>query len=185
MQSTGSTRALTGTASAALIGGLTVVLYGTLRQDLARAIGGTCVTLIALTVIALVVIHRWIVDTREERRLLAASQREAQAEKSQYFAAQAALEVERGRLIQGRAAERRADAARLQAERKALADEFEECRASLIAEAMETTVQMMRRKPPAEEPENKVIQFPKDLPHQHPQQQGERERSRERGEVAP
>jgi hypothetical protein len=181
MQLTGGTRALTGTAGATVAGGLSAVLYGTLRNDIARAVGGTCVTLTALTVVALVLIRQWIRDTADDRRLLAAAQREAQAERSRYFAAQAALEVEQGRLARDRSAEQRADAARLKAEREVMASEFEERRAALIAETMEATVLMMRGGELNPPPSGNLIPFP----HQQAERQPERARSREHGVVGP
>lgn len=183
MQGTGGTLALTGAAGAAAVGGLSAVLYGTLRDDIARAVGGTCVTLTALTIIALVLIRRWIGDTADERRLLGAAQREAQAERFRYFAAQAVLEIEQGRLTRDRAAERRADAVRLKGEREALAGEFEERRAALIAETMEATVLMMRNGELAPKPTASGNLIP--FPHQQAERQPERTRSREHGVVGP
>jgi len=166
-----------------MAGGLLVVLHGTLRSNLAHTVGGTCLTLVALTGIALILIRRWIVDTSEERRILAASQREAQNQKTTYIAAQATLEVEQGRLTRDRALQVRADAARLTAEREAMVAEFEEKRAALVSETMEATVRMIRggKLTPPAAAESKVIQFP----HQHPQHQPERARSREHGVVGP
>ncbi|WP_328436994.1 hypothetical protein OHA71_06735 [Streptomyces sp. NBC_00444] len=188
MELNGGTRVLATGAAAALTGGLSVVVYGTFRNDLGRALGGTCLTLTALTVIALILIRQWIVETSEERRLLAVSQREAQAEKSRYFAAQAALEVEQGRLSRDRAAERRADERRLMVERKAIADEFEEQKAALIAETMEATVMMFRDGKRAAVPaQGKLIQLrqPQPQPEQEPQAHPERTRSRGRGVAGP
>lgn len=180
---TNGTKVTAGTAAVAMAGGLTVVLHGTLRANLAHTVGGTCITLVALTVIALILIRRWIVDTSEERRMLAAAQRQAQAERSRYFAAQAAMEVEQGRLTRDRAIEQRADAARLKAERDAMAAEFENKRGELIAETMRATFQMIHsgKLAPEHHRQSTVIQFPK----QHPQHQPERERSREHGVVGP
>lgn len=176
-------RVTTGAAGAAAAGGLAVVLYGTLRDDLARAVGGTAVAFTALTVLALILLHRWIADTSDERRILAATQRESVAERSRYFAAQAALENEQGRLNRDMAAERAALAARLQAEREALAAEFEEQRATLIAETMEATVLMIRdgKLAPDTQTQSKVIQ----IRERQAQRQLERERSREHGVVGP
>lgn len=181
MDLTGGTRVTAGAAGAAMAAGLAVILYGTLRDDLARALGGTCLTLTALTVLALALIRRWVVDTRDERRILAAAQREAVAERSRYFAAQAALEIEQGRLNRDMAAERAGLAARLKAERDAIAADFEERRATLIAETMEATLLMVRNDKLAPQPSAKLIRFP----HQQAEQQPERERSREHGVVGP
>lgn len=181
MELTNGTKVLAGTASVAMAGGLAAVLYGTLRADLARALGGTCVTLTALTVIALILIRRWIVDTSHERQCLAASQREAQNQKSAYIAAQAALEVEQGRLTRDRAVQLRADAARLKAERAIMEEEFEEARSALIQDTMEVTAQLLRggKLTPGSPTKSTVIQFPR----QHPQT--ELTRSREHGVVGP
>ena len=183
MESRRGTQAMAATAGTALVAGLAVVLYGTLRDDLARALGGTCVTLTALTVIALVLIRRWIVDTSEERRILAAAQREAERERSRYFAAQAALENEQGRLTRDRATERLADAARLKVERDAIAADFENRRGALIAETMEATMRMVRggKLAPDAPASGTLIPFP----HQQAHRQAERERSREHGVVGP
>lgn len=164
-----------------MAGGLTVVVYGTLRDDLARALGGTCLTLAALTAIALILIRRWIVDTSDERRILAAAQREAERERARYFAAQAALENEQGRLARDRAAERYADAAKLKAERDAMAADFEDRRGTLIAETMEATIRMIRgnKLNPPKPIEGNLIPFP------HQQAARAPERSREHGVVGP
>jgi hypothetical protein len=173
---------MAGTAGAAVVGGLSIVLYGTLRDDIARTLGGTCVTLTALTAVALILIRHWIVDTSEERRVLGAAQRAAQAERARYFAAQAALENEQGRLNRDMAAERAALTTRLKAEREAMAAEFDERKSSLIAETMEATVLMFRdgKLAPDNPVQSKVIQL-----RDHQQRHPERERSRERGVVGP
>lgn len=181
MNVTDSTRTMTGAAATAVASGLAVVLYGIIRSDTARAMGGTCLTLTALTAIALIVIRKWVVDTRDERRVLAAAQREALAERSRYFAAQAALENEQGRLNRDMAAERASLTSRLMAEREAMAGEFEERRASLIAETMEATALMIweGKFAPPTPVQNKVIQLRQRQP------QPERDRSREHGVVGP
>lgn len=183
MDVTGGTRTMTGAAATAVAGGLAVVLYGIIRSDTARAMGGTCLTLTALTAIALIIIRRWVVNTADERRILAAAQREAVAERTRYIAAQAALENEQGRLNRDMAAERAALTVRLKTEREAMADEFEERRASLIAETMDATVRMVveGKLAPTVPTQSKVIQFRE---RQQPRQP-ERDRSREHGVVGP
>jgi hypothetical protein len=182
MDLTGGTRTMAGAGGAATVGGLSVVLYGTLNNDVTRTIGGTCITIVALTIVALILLRHWIVDTSEERRILGAAQRAAQAERARYFAAQAALENEQGRLHQDMAAERASLTARLQAEREAMAAEFEEQRASLVAETMEATFLMFHngKFAPAAQRENKVIQL-----REHQQRHPVRERSREHGVASP
>jgi hypothetical protein len=166
--------------AAVLLGGLSIVLYGILRNDLARSVGGGCVAIAALALIALVIIRRWIVDTQAERLVLSEARRKADAEGVRYFALEAALENERGRLTRDMAAERAALVVRMKAERDALETEFEERRAAIIVQTMEDIVLMMRSgkfAPEASAPGN-LIQFP--------DQQRERteERSRERHGVS-
>jgi hypothetical protein len=187
MSLTAGTRVTVTAAATAMLGGLGIILYGVLRDDLPASIAGLSLTLTALTAIALILLKGWITDTREERRLLATTQCEAQGEKSRYVALQAALEAEQGRLTQDRAAQRRADQQRLKVERDAMERQFEEQRASLAAETMEATFLMIHngKFAPDEPTHNKVIQFPRDLPHQQPQRHPGRERSREHGVVGP
>jgi hypothetical protein len=175
---------MAGAAATATGVGLTTVLYGTLHADIPHTVGGSCITLAALAVLGLILIRQWIVDTSEERRLLGAAQREAQSQRSKYFAAQAALQVEQGRLSLDRAAQVRSDAARLLAEREALRAEFEDKRAALIAETMEATILMIRSGKAAPQPKpivGNLIEFPR----QHHQTTAEPERTREHGVVGP
>lgn len=140
------------------------------------------VVLLAGVSVTLVVIRRWIVDTTNERRILAAAQRQAEGERSRYFAARAALENEQCRLNRDMNAERQAIAVRLKAERGALQSEFEKGRSALIAETIESTVLMLSSGKPApgQKPGN-LIPFPSQQQDPAP----ERERSREHNEVAP
>ena len=167
-----------------MLAGFALTARGVLRSDLDNAVGGTCLTLVAVTTIALACVRRWIVDTREERRILAAAQREAERERSRYFAAQAALENEQGRLNRDMAAERQRIAAQLVKEREAMRIEFEEKRADLIAETMEATVRMFHagKFAPETAATGQLIHFPKQDPAA---QATERARSREHGVVGP
>lgn len=181
---TSSMRITATAAVAVMLGGLAAILHGVLRDNLASAVGGLSLTLTALTAVALILIHRWITDTSDERRGLAALQRQAQEQKSVYVAAQAALEVEQGRLAQDMATERYNLAVRLKAEREAMAREFDERRAALAAETMETTFLMLRNgkfETEAPAPGN-LIPFPQ---QGHPEQAPQHERSREHGVVGP
>lgn len=172
-------------AAAALVvaAGLAAILYGLVYDDLPRSIAGLGLTIVGLTVIVLIVIRRWVTDTRAERQLLAAAQREAHNQKSVYVAAQAALENEQGRLNRDMAAERLALSARLKSERDALARDFAEQRATVIAETMEATFHMFRggKFAPTQTVTGNLIEFPR----QHPERQEERARSREHGVVGP
>lgn len=175
----GSTRNTAATGAAVTLGGLATVIHGIIRNNPAHSAGGGFVALAGLTVIALVVLHQWITDTRDERRALAAAQREAQGRKDTYLAAKAALENEQGRLNRDMAAERANLDARLKAEREAVAADFEERRAALIAETMEATLLMVHNGSLAPQPSAKLIQFP------HQQTERQPERSREHGVVGP
>lgn len=183
MDLTAGTRATAGAGAAVLAGGILVILYGVIRNDLARALGGACLSITALTLIALVVIRKWVTDTSDERRILAAAQREAQGERSRFIALRAGLENEQCRLARDMAAERAALTTRLAAEREAMADEFEERRAAYASETAEVFALMVHggRFAPATSPTGKVIHFPS----QQPEQQVEHVRSREQGVVSP
>jgi hypothetical protein len=179
----GSTKSTAVAAAVVVLAGVAAILYGFTRHDLPCCIGGLGLIVIGLTVTALITIRRWITDTRQERQLLAAAQREAQGERSKYVAAQAALEVEQGRLRRDLDAERRALTVRLQAEREAMARQFEEARGDMIAETIEATLLMHRagKFAPTKTATGRLIEFPR----QHPERQAERERSREHGGVRP
>jgi hypothetical protein len=181
MDLTGGTRNTAAAGATLTLGGVAAILHGIIRNNPTHSMGGGFLALTGLTVIALVVIHQWVTDTTDERRALAAAQREAQARKDTYLAAQAALENEQVRLNRDMAAERAGIAVRFRADREAMAADFEERRASLIAETMQATVLMMRDGKLAPQPSAKLIPFP----HQQAERQPERERSREHGVVGP
>ncbi|KAF2774688.1 DUF3147 family protein [Streptomyces sp. OM5714] len=173
------TRTTAVAAAVTLLGGLAVIVYGIIRHNLAWSLGGACLTMPVLTLIALVVVRRWIVDTRQERIALSIAQRHAEGQRTRYIALEAALENEHGRLVRDMAAERAQMAARLQAERDAMEAEFEERKATLICETMEATVRMFRggKFAPETPAKGNLIRFPEKLPAQ--------ERSREHGVVGP
>ncbi|MFW3473594.1 hypothetical protein ACN24M_20235 [Streptomyces microflavus] len=152
-------------AGAALItsAGLTIVLYGIITKDLTRTVGGAIFTMTALTLIALVLIRRWITTTSDDRARLGDAVREADAERMRYVAAQAAGEVERARLRRDATAERQQLTARLAAERAVMIAQFEDQRAELVCKTMETTVQLYRAghfDPGAPAPYAQVISLP-------------------------
>ncbi|MEI5100371.1 hypothetical protein RB200_19815 [Streptomyces sp. PmtG] len=142
--------------------GLAAILYGVLRDDLARSLGGACLAMTALMPMALIAIRRWITDTSAERAHLADALRQAQDERTRYIAAQAALENEQGRLHRDLAADRARTAAMLIAERDGMQDEFEEQRAQLISETFEVAVDMERRGllKPTDPSKGNLIRFP-------------------------
>lgn len=185
MDHAGGTRATAAAAVMAGAVGLAVSILGAIRNQPAHSLTGICITMIALTALVLRAIlgnRLTIADTRDERRDLAIAQGQAIAERDKYFAAQAALEVEQGRLNRDMAAERAAQSARLKVERAAMAAEFEERRAALIAETMEATVLMIQdgKLTPVAPTKSKVIQL-----REHQQRHPDRERSREHGVVGP
>ncbi|MFF8391892.1 hypothetical protein, partial [Cellulosimicrobium funkei] len=157
------------------------LLYGVLHDDTARCVGGACLIMTGLILSSLVAIRRWIVDTGAERRALADAQRQAAEAHHRYIALQAALENEQARLNRDMAGERQRIAAQLIAEREAMRDEFDDQKAALIAETMETTFLMIKggKFAPEETPQRgNLIQFPKELPAQGHPASPERERSR-------
>lgn len=181
MDLTSGTRATTAAGATVMLGGLTATLHGILRNNQAHSVGGGALAMFGLAAIALILIHQWVTNTTDERRILAAALREAQSRKDTYLAAKAGLENEQGRLNRDVAAERASLAARLKAERDTMTAEFEEQRATLIAETMEATVLMIHdgKFTPAQSTTGRLIPFPDQQPvHQ-------RARSRERGVVGP
>lgn len=180
MNLTGNMRTTAGAGTALLAGGLLVSARGVMRSDVPCSLGGTSLIVAALTLIALAAIRTWISDTRDERRELADSRRQADAEQRRYFALQAALNGEMTRLNRDMALERARIAAKLIAEREAMRREFEERRLDEQKEAFQAGIDMERAwrmvKPETPVPAN-LIQFP--------QQQPDQERSREHGVVRP
>ena len=179
MGSTSGTRTAAATGTTVLVAGTATTLHALARSDPAQALAGLCLTAIALTLIALLLIHRWFTNTSRERRDLAERTRAAEDEKNRYVSLRAALENEQGRLTRDIAAERAALAATLAVEREALLSEFEERRASLVAETMEATVLMFRngKFAPQHTVQGTLIPFP--------QQQPERSRVRGHNAVGP
>ncbi|WP_327671905.1 MULTISPECIES: hypothetical protein [unclassified Streptomyces] len=181
MSPTASRKTAVVTAAGTLLAGLAATLYGALRHQISVSFGGGSLVVTALTLLSLILVRHWINDTRTERAALAAAQREAEAERSRYFAAQAALENEQGRLHRDLLAERAGIAATLSAGEAKLRSELEEERAQLTSEAFRTGVEMERagmlRKP--EQRRNNLIRFPERLPEQqHAAPEPEREHSR-------
>jgi hypothetical protein len=189
MEITAGSKVAMATAAGILISGFAVIIHSTPDDNIAGSIGGACLVMTGLTIIALVLVRHWVINTTEERRILGACQREAQSERARYIAAQAALEGEMGRLTRDMAAERAAIRATLIEERRQMRAQFEEERSQLAADAFRTGVEMERRgdlkkKTPAQAAN--LIPFPKQerqrgenpQDHQH-------ERSREHGVVGP
>jgi hypothetical protein len=184
-------RATAVAAAVMMLGGLSVLLHGVTYNSPARAIGGGCLSIVALMLVSMILLRRWITDTSNERRALGDAQRRAALQHDRYLAAEVALEAERGRLRRDMDAERVQLTARLEAEREALEAEFEERKATLIAETMEATVLMFRngKFAPEQPARTNLIRFPKQAAEQSPAsaqaQGGQRGRSREHGVVGP
>lgn len=169
------------TAATVMFGGMALALNGIATSQVPRSLGGVGAIMTALTMVVLLVIHKWVTDTRTERALLAAAQREAQEERARYIAAQSALESERTRMRRDLDAEHVALLERARVEREALDDEFEERQSDLVNETMEATVRMFYdgKFAPDVRRRGTLIQFPQ----QQPQEQ--RSHSREHGVVGP
>lgn len=141
---------------------------------------GFSLTAAACTLIILMCIHAWVVDTSEERAGLTRAVREAAAQERKAFALQAANEAEMARLRRDMNAERAAITRTLHVERAAMEAEFEERRLEVSKAAFREGVLMERSgmlKPDVETPPANLIQFPKPEPAA--------ERSREHGFVSP
>lgn len=169
----GAARATVVAAALTATAGISLILYGVARDDLACALGGASVTTVTLTLVTLTAIRRWITDTQAERSRLAESIRSATDERTRYIAAQASIEMERQRLSRDAAADRAQTHAVLAAERAKMQDDFDDQRAQLVCDTLEAGVELMRKHKAAEATQERarVIAFPK--------QEGERARSRD------
>jgi hypothetical protein len=143
MHHTVSARSANIAAAASLITGLGIAGYGTLTDDLARTVAGSCLLTIALLLAALLSIRGWIIDTQSEREALARAISNADDERVRYVAGLAALEMERQRVLRDGAIEREQNLAHLKAARAALREQFEEERTRLICESLETAVKLI------------------------------------------
>lgn len=173
-----SGRRTTATASGAVItAGLAVVLWGVWRNDPARAAGGACLTITALTLVTLVLVKGWVTDTTAERRRLAEAAKQYDDEHSRYIAAQAALEVERDRMRRDVEYATERAAAQLVAERAKLQSEFDSERNALICATFESAFEILKGGLPAEATTRgrSVIPFPE----QHPAAAEARARGRD------
>lgn len=167
MSFTGNTRATAAAGTALLAGGLAFSGHGVLHGHASCSTAGIAIVVTALTLIVLTVIRKWIGDAREERRDLATSRREADAEQRKYFALEAALEGETTRLRRDMALEQAQNAATLAVEREAMNAQLEEQRLQIATEAFRTGVEMERAgmlKPDAPAIPANLIQFPKRAP---------------------
>jgi hypothetical protein len=137
-------RAFTTFTGVLFAAGILVTLFATLRNDPARAAAGSAVTITALTMFALPVIRKWILDASDMREQQCVARRETEAERLRYAAGLAAAEGERERLRQDMAYESKRAAARLATERAALQQQFADERTQLIAETFDAAVRMVQ-----------------------------------------
>lgn len=179
MNLTGGTRATITISATALLAGILACAYGIVSNNIPHSLGGLGLIVAASTAIALAVLRNWIVDTSDERRNLAATRRQAENEKWQYFAARADLENEMGRSARDMATQRARNSAALIKEREALRAAVEAERLQQSQKAFLLGAQMERAgmlKPDEPAPTN-LIQFPHQQPAQeqeHPQAEPER-----------
>lgn len=178
MNFTGGTRATITISATALLAGVLASTYGIVRNTIPHSLAGLGLIVAASTAIALAVLRNWIIDTHDERRNLAAAQRQAEGQRSQYYGAQANLENEMGRQARDTAAQRAANTASLIKEREALRAAFEAERLQQSQKAFLLGARMERAgmlKPDEPAPTN-LIQFPQQQPapereHQQPAEQ--------------
>jgi hypothetical protein len=167
MLRTAGTKGINALAAVSLAVGLALAGYGVARDELARTVGGSCLMTTALLLSALTAIRRWVINAQVERYALSQATREADAERARYMAAQAALEMERQRIMRDAAVEREQSIARVKAAQAAMRERFDGERARLICESLETAVKLVRAgllEPSAPGVQAKVIGFPKQPP---------------------
>ncbi|MFH9414012.1 hypothetical protein [Streptomyces rochei] len=185
MDLTARSKAAVAIAVGILLAGFAVIIRSASAQNAAGSIGGACLVMVALSLVILVLVRAWVCNTNEERRILAAAQREAQSERTRYIAAQAGLTNESTRLNREAIAERARLTAMLKAERAKMQAEFENTRAKELSEAFQTGAEMERAgvfKKRQQPPRGNLLTFPKKQPAAP---EAERERSREHGVVGP
>ncbi len=161
------TRTTSATAAVAAAAGIALTTHGVAQESAPHALGGVAFTMIALTLLILLAVRRWIIDTSAERTRLAEATRSANDERTKYIAAQTAVEMERQRLTRDAAADRARTLALLDAERAAMQDAFEEQKAQLVADTLEVGAKLFRDRAAGEQARHdhaRVIEFPKQEP---------------------
>lgn len=168
-----------------LAAGLVLCVSGAIRGSLPHSLGGTSLTMVALTLIALALIRSWVIDTRHEREDLAAARRDAEAQERKFFALQAAQESEMARFNRDMNVERARITKMLFVEREAMQAQFDEERLQLSKDAFRMGVEMERSgalKPDKAAAPDNLIPFPEQGVSA---QQSEHQRSREHEVVGP
>lgn len=131
-------------SSIALAAGLATTAAGLLTNDTARSATGASTIVVALAVLGLAALRRWITDTTAERNRLTEAREAADAERERYFAALAAVDAERLRVRRDAAVMANRQRAQLAAEREQLHQALERDRERIVTEAFQTAVQMER-----------------------------------------
>lgn len=132
-----NTRNIAAAAALILTTGVGTVAIGILRSDPAKAAGGACLTICALTFVALLILRHWITDTAAERERLADATKTAREERTSYVAAQAALDAERARVRRDAGLEAARLQQQLHADQEAMRRQFDADRHKVVCEAFE------------------------------------------------
>lgn len=181
------TRTIATTGLITLAVGFGIGAHGVIRADTPRSLVGVTLIGVALTLITLVTVRRWVCDTSADRAELARTRRELETEHRKSIAAQAAIEAEHAHFTRALAAERARMRAVLEADRVAMRAALEDERLQLQKDAFRTGVEMERSgalKPDSAHPAN-LIQFPKQHEGHAAEAEPVRGRSREHGVVGP
>lgn len=153
---------------AALVGSAGLIVVGrAIRIDNgALAAGGAVVVVVAMTVLALICIHGWVVTTAAARARWHTAADKLESERREYVAFQASVQAERDRVRGELAAGRKALDERGRIERERMQQEFDDARAELMISAFEAGVKAHRDgllDPPA--PGAQVIHLPARAEH--------------------
>jgi len=131
-------------AGAILASGAILVVLGLVRSATPETLAGVVLCISAQMLACMRIIYRWVTDTSVVRAALLGSKQRHDEEAAKHAAGLIALTAETERVRQeGIAGARRRDAA-LAVERAQLEAAFEEKRAALISQAIETGVQLER-----------------------------------------
>lgn len=183
MSLTAGTKFATTIVTGILVAGFVVIFRSTAQDNVTGGIGGACLVMMSLVGLLLIFLRHWVTNTNEERRTLRTAQREAQAERVRYVALQAANESEHGRVLRDVAATRATVKATLETERRQMQAEFDGTRATELAKAFQTGVEMERSGALCRDKQQRgnLIRFP----DQTAAPTGDHSRPREHGSVGP
>lgn len=133
-------RSFTALAITLFASGILTTLAATWADHPAQAAGGSAVTVTALTMFALPCIRRWILEAGDLRDVALGQIGEAQKETARALAAQAAVEVERGRMRRDAAYDAQRSAAAIATEKRRLQEQFDADRTEIMCNAYEAGV---------------------------------------------